>query len=271
MSPLLETSGLGRSFGKLQVLTGLDIKVEAGEVLGIIGPNGAGKSTLLSLLGGSIAPSTGRVYYLGEDITSRSAFWRARAGIATSYQVPRPFHGMTVLENLLVSARYAGAMSNSEAEGAAWYALERTQLTSRADTIASSLRLLDRKRLEVARALASRPKLLLLDEVAGGLTEQELPPLIELVEAVRDTGVTIVWIEHVVHALTAVATRLLCISYGKVIAEGLPQDVLQSPEVRAIYLGIEPDLDEEAALAAEATAEAIAESPTSQGEGAKSG
>lgn len=252
MTPLLETSGLGRSFGKLQVLTDLDIKVEPGEVLGIIGPNGAGKSTLLSLLGGSIAPSAGSISYLGEDITSRSAYWRARAGIATSYQVPRPFHGMTVLENLLVSARYAGNMNSSEAEGAAWYALERTQLTSRADELASSLRLLDRKRLEVARALASRPKLLLLDEVAGGLTEQELPPLIELIEAVRDTGVTIVWIEHVVHALTAVATRLICISYGTILAEGAPQEVLQSPEVRAIYLGIEPDLDDELAIAVEA-------------------
>lgn len=248
-SPLLQTQGLGRSFGKLEVLSGIDIHVDPGEVLGIIGPNGAGKSTLLALLGGSIPPSKGSIRYAGDDITRRSAHWRARQGIATSYQVPRPFMGMTVLENLLVGARYGAGLSGAEAEGAAWYALERTHLTQRADDVAASLRLLDRKRLEVARALAARPKLLLLDEVAGGLTEHELPPIIELVQAVRDSGVTVVWIEHVVHALTAVATRMICLTYGTVLAEGTPHDVLESPEVRAIYLGIEPDLDEEAAIA----------------------
>ncbi|MBO9577733.1 MAG: ABC transporter ATP-binding protein [Microbacteriaceae bacterium] len=241
---LLRTRGLGRSFGRLEVLSGLDLTVRAGEVLGVIGPNGAGKSTLLSLLGGSIPPSAGTIDYDGEDVTRRSAQWRARRGIATSYQIPRPFLGMTVLENLLVSARYAGGLSRQDAEGAVWYALERTQLTPQADRVAGSLRLLDRKRLEVARALAGRPKLLLLDEVAGGLTEHELPPVIDAVRAVHEAGVTVVWIEHVVHALTAVATRMICLTYGKVLAEGSPQEVLASPEVRQIYLGIEPDLDE---------------------------
>jgi len=241
---LLATHSLGRSFGKLEVLSGLDLRVETGEVLGIIGPNGAGKSTLLALLGGTIPPSTGTIEYAGEDITRRSAHWRAQHGIATSYQIPRPFLGMSVLENLLVGARYGAGLSAKEAEGAAWYALERTHLTPRADDLAGSLRLLDRKRLEVARALASRPKLLLLDEVAGGLTEQELPPIIDLVRSVQEYGVTVVWIEHVVHALTAVATRMICLTYGKVLAEGTPHDVLASPDVRSIYLGIEPDLDE---------------------------
>ena len=258
MPALLETQGLSRSFGKLNVLVDLDLTVNEGDVLGIIGPNGAGKSTLLGLLGGSTPPSSGSISYQGEDITRRSAAWRSRHGIATSYQVPRPFHGMTVLENLLVGARYGAGLSAKEAEGAAWYALERTQLTPQADAVASSLRLLDRKRLEVARALAGRPKLLLLDEVAGGLTEQELPPLIELVKAVQEIGVTVVWIEHVVHALTAVATRMLCLTYGEVLAEGQPHEVLESPKVRSIYLGIEPDLDEQSAEArrAEATRDA---------------
>lgn len=242
--PLLTTHGLGRSFGKLEVLSGLDLTVRSGEVLGIIGPNGAGKSTLLSLLGGSLRPSTGTIRYEGEDITKRPAHWRARQGIATSYQIPRPFLGMTVLENLLVGARYGAGLSEKDAEGAAWYALERTDLTSQAGSMAGSLRLLDRKRLEVARALAGRPKLLLLDEVAGGLTEHELPPIIELVRQVQDYGVTVVWIEHVVHALTAVATRMICLTYGRVLAEGTPEEVLASPEVRAIYLGIEPDLED---------------------------
>jgi len=244
--PLLRTRDLGRSFGKLEVLSGLDLTVQTGEVLGIIGPNGAGKSTLLSVLGGSIPPSTGSIEYLGEDVTRRKAHWRAQHGIATSYQIPRPFLGMTVLENLLVGAQYGAGLSGRAAAGAAWYALERTQLTERADDLAGSLRLLDRKRLEVARALAGKPKLLLLDEVAGGLTEQELPPIIELVRAVQAIGVTVVWIEHVVHALAAVATRMICLTYGKVLAEGTPHEVLNSPEVQQIYLGIEPDIREEA-------------------------
>jgi len=244
--PLLSTHALGRSFGRLEVLSGLDLTVQTGEVLGIIGPNGAGKSTLLSLLGGSIPPSSGTIEYAGEDITRRSAHWRARHGIATSYQVPRPFLGMTVLENLLVSARYGAALGKREAAGAAWYALERTHLTEHADDLAGSLRLLDRKRLEVARALAGKPRLLLLDEVAGGLTEQELPPIIDLVRAVQSIGVTVVWIEHVVHALTAVATRMICLTYGRVLAEGTPHEVLSSPEVQSIYLGIEPDIRQEA-------------------------
>jgi branched-chain amino acid transport system ATP-binding protein len=244
---LLTTHDLGRSFGKLEVLSGLDLTVQAGEVLGIIGPNGAGKSTLLSVLGGSLAPSTGRIEYAGDDITHRKAHWRARHGIATSYQIPRPFLGMTVLENLLVAAEFGAGLSNKEAAGAAWYALERTQLTDHSDDLAGSLRLLDRKRLEVARALAGKPKLLLLDEVAGGLTEVELPPIIELVKSVQSLGVTVVWIEHVVHALSAVATRMLCLTYGKVLAEGTPHEVLNSPEVKSIYLGIEPDIEEVAA------------------------
>ncbi|MGQ3010135.1 ABC transporter ATP-binding protein [Microbacterium aurantiacum] len=244
ITPLVQVRELDRSFGRVQVLSGLDLQVEAGEVLGIIGPNGAGKSTLLAVLGGSIPPSSGSIRYEGEDITGRTAHWRARHGIATSYQVPRPFLGMTVLENLLVAARFGGGLSASDAADAASYALERSQLMDRADESAGSLRLLDRKRLEVARALAGKPRLLLLDEVAGGLTDQELPPVIDLVRAVSEQGVTVVWIEHVVHALTAVATRMVCLTYGRIIADGSPDEVLASPDVRSIYLGIEPDLGE---------------------------
>lgn len=239
-TPLLEARSLGRKFGQLQVLSGFDLRVEAGEVLGIIGPNGAGKSTLLAVLGGSVTPSTGRVWLEGADITRRSASWRARHGVATSYQIPRPFLGMTVLENLLVASIFAGGRRGHAAAIAAHDALVATHLESFANAEANSLRLLDRKRLEVARALASTPRLLLLDEIAGGLTEAEIPELVELIRAVSATGVTVIWIEHVVHALTAVATRLLCLTYGKVLAEGDPHEVLNSPEVRAVYLGLAP-------------------------------
>jgi branched-chain amino acid transport system ATP-binding protein len=244
-TPLLETQNLGRKFGQLQVLSGFDLRVEAGEILGIIGPNGAGKSTLLSILGGSVAPSTGTILMAGVDITRKPAAWRARHGIATSYQIPRPFVDMTVLENVLVASSFAGETFGSQAQAQAVEALSKTGLTHFSNSPASSLRLLDRKRLEVARALASNPKILLLDEIAGGLTEAEVPVLVELVRSVAATGVTVIWIEHVVHALTAVATRLLCLTYGKILAQGEPQAVLDSTEVRAVYLGMDPDIHNE--------------------------
>ena len=244
-TPLLETHNLGRKFGQLQVLSGFDLRVEAGEILGIIGPNGAGKSTLLSVLGGSVPPTTGSILLEGVDITRKPAAWRARHGIATSYQIPRPFVDMTVLENVLVASSFAGETFGSQAQALAIDALAKTGLTQFSNAPASSLRLLDRKRLEVARALASNPRLLLLDEIAGGLTEAEVPVLVELVRSVAATGVTVIWIEHVVHALTAVATRLLCLTYGKILAEGTPDEVLNSPEVRAVYLGMDPDAENE--------------------------
>jgi branched-chain amino acid transport system ATP-binding protein len=241
--PIVETRSLGRKFGQLEVLSGFNLSVGAGEVLGIIGPNGAGKSTLLGIIGGAISPTSGTILLDGHDVTGRSSAWRARHGVATSYQVPRPFLGMTVMENLLVSATFASQKRGAEASRAALQALEMTNLERFVNAEAGSLRLLDRKRLEVARALAGQPRLLLLDEIAGGLTEGEVPELVELVRSVSATGVTVIWIEHVVHALTAVATRLLCLTYGRILAEGNPHEVLASPEVRSVYLGINPEAD----------------------------
>ncbi len=242
--PLVETRSLGRRFGQLEVLSGFDLRVEAGEVLGIIGPNGAGKSTLLGVLGGSIPPSTGTILLDGEDVTRRSSSWRARHGIATSYQIPRPFLGMTVMENLLVSSTFASQKRGRAAQHSALAALELANLERFVNTEAGDLRLLDRKRLEVARALSAEPRLLLLDEIAGGLTESEVPELVDLVRSVAASGVTVIWIEHVVHALTAVASRLLCLTYGRILAEGHPDAVLASPEVRSVYLGIAPETDD---------------------------
>lgn len=244
--PLLEIQSLSKKFGRLSVLSGFDLTVEAGEVLGIIGPNGAGKSTLLSLIGGSAFPTEGGILFDGDDVTRRSASWRARRGIATSYQVPRPFTGMTVMENLLVPSTFAGGRRGKSAQVAALEAMVATGLGDYANTPAGDLRLLDRKRLEVARALAAKPRLLLLDEIAGGLTEAEVPELVDVVRAVATSGVTVVWIEHVVHALTAVATKLLCLTYGKILAEGDPATVLNSPEVLSVYLGIDPEAESEA-------------------------
>jgi branched-chain amino acid transport system ATP-binding protein len=160
---------------------------------------------------------------------------------------------MTVLENVLVAASFASALFGHQAQALAVSSLERAGLTAFSNEPASSLRLLDRKRLEVARALAANPRVLLLDEIAGGLTEAEVPVLVELVRSVAASGVTVIWIEHVVHALTAVATRLLCLTYGKILAEGDPQEVLDSPEVRSVYLGMAPDDENEFSAAAAKT------------------
>jgi branched-chain amino acid transport system ATP-binding protein len=238
---LLAAEGINVRFGRLQVLAGLDLTIYRGELLGIIGPNGAGKSTLLSVLGGTTTPQDGRIVLDGVDITAKRSSWRSRHGIATSYQIPRPFLGMTVFENALVAARFAGNLKGREAQESAVEAISLANLEGLADVPARDLRLLDRKRLEVARALASRPRLLLLDEIAGGLTEAEVPELLTLVRGVLDAGVTVVWIEHVVHALLSVATRMVCLTYGSVLAEGDPHDVMASPAVRQVYLGIEPD------------------------------
>ena len=227
------------------MLAGFDLRVEAGEVLGIIGPNGAGKSTLLSVIGGSISASSGRILLEDQDITKKSASWRAQHGIATSYQIPKPFSDMTVLENLLVASTFAAGARGKNAQLLAAQAMSKTGLDRFANEPASTLRLLDRKRLEVARALAANPRILLLDEIAGGLTESEVPELVELVRQVSATGVTVIWIEHVVHALTAVATRLICLTYGKVLAEGDPQTVLNSAEVRSVYLGLDPEAEKD--------------------------
>ena len=238
---LLAATGINVRFGRLQVLVDLDLTVYRGELLGVIGPNGAGKSTLLSVLGGTTSPQGGKIELDGVDITSKRSSWRSRQGIATSYQIPRPFLGMTVFENALVAARFAGNLKGKDAQDSAAEAISLANLEQFADVQARELRLLDRKRLEVARALASKPRLLLLDEIAGGLTESEVPELLTLVRGVLDAGVTVVWIEHVVHALLSVATRMVCLTYGTVLAEGAPDEVMASPAVRQVYLGIEPD------------------------------
>ncbi|RLV50958.1 ABC transporter ATP-binding protein [Nocardioides mangrovicus] len=240
-APILEVEHLGRSFGKVSVIEDLSFDLAAGQTLGIVGPNGAGKSTLLNLVGGVLAPSSGRIRFEGQDVTRLRAEVRARRGIGRSFQVPRPFGGLTVLENLLVAARFAGGRTTPEAGERALQVLETTGLLSQANAPAGSLRLLDRKRLELARGLASGPRLLLLDEIAGGLTEHEVPALVETVREVKESGVTVVWIEHVVHAVLAVADQMMCLTYGRMLALGEPQAVMNDPEVRRVYLGSTPE------------------------------
>jgi branched-chain amino acid transport system ATP-binding protein len=236
--PLLVLDKLCKSFGSVVVADQIDLAVARGEALGIVGPNGAGKSSLFNLIGGSLAADRGRILLNGGDVTALKPSARCRAGIGRSFQIPRPFAGMTVFENLLVAAIHGGGCSEAGAVRRCGAILDRTGLSRRADDRAGRLTLLERKRLELARALATEPKLLLLDEIAGGLTEAECRSLIETIGDIRAAGVTLIWIEHVVHALLAVVGRLIVLDYGRKIAEGEPRAVINSPLVRQVYTGI---------------------------------
>ena len=240
MTTLLTLENVSKNFGSLKVTDGLSFELQRGEALGILGPNGAGKTTMFNLISGDVRADSGTVRFKGRDITHDAPHRRCRAGIGRSYQIALPFEGMTVFENLLVGAMF-GAEHNAQTQAydRCVQILDRTGLLDKANRLAGSLNLLDRKRLELARALATEPEVLLLDEIAGGLTEHEAHQLVELVNSIRVEGISIIWIEHVVHALIAVATRLLVINFGAKLAEGDPQQVMASPEVRRVYMGLE--------------------------------
>jgi branched-chain amino acid transport system ATP-binding protein len=238
-STFLEIAGLSKSFGSVRAADSVLLAIRAGEAVGIIGPNGAGKSTLFNLITGDLKPDAGEIRLNGIDITRKPPHERCRAGIARSYQIPHPFENLTVFENLLVGAVYGRGKREEDVVDSCVEILERTDLLRRANALAGSLTLLERKRLELARALATDPKLLLLDEIAGGLTEAEGQELVETIRAINATGTTIVWIEHVVRALLAVVRRLVVLNFGRKIVEGEPHAVMRSREVREIYTGIE--------------------------------
>ena len=236
---MLEVAGLKKSFGSIIVADDLDLVVAPGETVGVIGPNGAGKTTLFNLIAGSLTPTAGSIRFDGRDLLKQPPQERCRAGIGRTHQIPQPFENLTVFENLLVGAVYGRRKSEREVTQSCGEILERLGLIKRANTLAGSLTLLERKRLEMARALATAPRLLLLDEIAGGLTEGECLELVATIREIRQTGVAILWIEHVVHALLAVIDRLVVLNFGRKIAEGVPKEVIQLPQVRRIYIGIE--------------------------------
>jgi branched-chain amino acid transport system ATP-binding protein len=226
-----------KRFGALAVLDGVNLALVQGEAVGIVGPNGAGKTTLLNVLAGSLRPDAGSVLFRGRDITARDAAERCTLGIARTHQVPRPFVGMTVFENVLVGATAGGRRRGSEAYSLSLEVLEQCGLTALANRRAESLGLLQRKRLELARALAVTPTVLLLDEIGGGLTDAESAALVETVAGLRDRGIAVLWIEHIVHVLMQVVTRLVCMDEGRIIAEGAPEAVVAQAAVVDAYLG----------------------------------
>jgi branched-chain amino acid transport system ATP-binding protein len=241
MSAILRLSGVSKRFGALLANDNLSMHLNQGEALGVIGPNGSGKTTIFNILTGLTKADQGQVFFQGTDITHLKAFERCRRGIARSFQIPHPFAGMSVFENLLVGAAFGEGKPERAVYNRCVQVLEETGLSGKANVRAGCLTLLDRKRLELARALATNPTVLLLDEIAGGLTEQECRTLIGEITRIRERGVSIVWIEHVVHALLAVVDRLMVINFGKKIDDGEPRSVMESSAVKEIYMGREAD------------------------------
>ena len=242
MAVLLSVDRVSKRFGGLTVVDQLSFEVAEGDAVGIVGPNGAGKTTLLNLIAGDLRADSGSVTLGGADVTRRSAHVRCHLGIGRTSQIPRPFDGLTVFENVLVgstfgSGRARRSSTSRSVEAIAVAALERVGMLGRANIPAGTLTLLERKRLELARALATEPRLLLLDEIAGGLTEAEVLELVATIREIRQTGVAVVWIEHIVHALLRVVDRMIAMDFGRKLIEGPPADVMASDEVRSVYLG----------------------------------
>jgi branched-chain amino acid transport system ATP-binding protein len=238
MTTLLQLNGVCKSYGALKAVDSVSVAVENGEALAVIGPNGAGKTTLFNLITGDVAPSAGRVLFDGSDMTAMPPHARSRLGIGRSYQIPHPFANMSVFENLLVGAIFGGGVAERESYSRCSDVLRVTGLYGKANVPARTLTLLQRKRLELARALAIQPKLLLLDEIAGGLTEYECAELVKTIKDIHAHGTTIVWIEHIVHALVSVASRLIVMNFGQILAQGVPREVMADARVREVYMGI---------------------------------
>jgi branched-chain amino acid transport system ATP-binding protein len=241
MTTILALENVSKRFGAIVIAAGLDLALAEGEALGILGPNGAGKTTLFGIATGTIAPDAGRVRLSGTDITRLPPERRCHLGLARSFQIPQPFGGMSVFENMVVAAAFGRRRAEHAVYADCFALLQRCGLADKANRQAGSLTLLDRKRLELARAVATRPRVLLLDEVAGGLTEHECAELVTLVKELRADGLAIVWIEHIVHALLAVVDRLVVLHGGRFIAQGDPRAVIADPAVREIYLGMPLD------------------------------
>ena len=240
---LLELDAVSKRFGRVVVADRLSLSVPEGATLGVVGPNGAGKTSLFGMISGEIRPDHGEIRLAGTPVTRLGAAKRVGLGVGRTYQVPRPFAGMTVFENVLVAAHQGGGLRSSAAVERALDAIAESHLADQANTLAGRLGLLSRKRLEVARALATGPRLLLLDEVAGGLTDPEVAELVAIVRGVNARGVTVVWIEHVVRALLSTVDRLVCLAFGSLIADGRPREVLARQDVKELFLGTDSTVD----------------------------
>jgi branched-chain amino acid transport system ATP-binding protein len=239
---ILQVEGVTKRFGGLQALSDINFELSAGEILGLIGPNGAGKTTLFNVINGVFPPDKGKVIFRGEDITGLPSYEVARRGLARAYQVVRPLSDLTVRENVMVGACFGREkLALTEAARTADEVLERVGLAAKAGLLAGSINVAEKKRLELARALGSQPYLLLLDEVLAGLNPSEITPMLETIRQIRDGGITILMIEHVMQAVMNVSDRILVLDYGALISQGLPEEVVNDPLVIEAYLG-DPEL-----------------------------
>ena len=241
MGNILTFEHVDAGYGRVKILHDLSFSVEEGEVFGVIGPNGCGKSTMFNALIGLISCSHGKITFDGHDITKMKPDTRCHLGIGRTYQVPRPFEGMSVFENVLVAAVHGANKSEHEGRQIALDALKLTELYEKREIRAGELTLLDRKRLEIARALGTQPKLLLLDEVAAGLTEAEVQDVIAMVKNLRAAGYSIIWIEHVIQTMVEATNHLMCMSDGHELLIGDPRPVMDSKVVEEVYLGVEDE------------------------------
>lgn len=241
MTDILKVNHLTKEFGKLKAVNDLSFEVREGEILGVMGPNGAGKTTVFNLLTGVFRPDGGSIFFKGRDITHKSPAKRCHNGIGRTYQIPRPFDKLSIFENLLVGAVHGGKQSERKGRERVYEILELIGLNKSRDQIAGGIPLLDRKRLELGRALATQPDLILLDEIAGGLTEKEAEEILETVKKIWKRGITIIWIEHILMMMSEGVHRLLVIAEGSWLQCGDPKEVMNSAEVLECYLGAEEE------------------------------
>ncbi len=244
MTMILQVEGVGKVFGGLQALSDVTFDLPQGQILGLIGPNGAGKTTLFNVINGVYPPNGGRVIFNGEDVTGSKTYHMAHRGLARTHQIVRPLNELTVRENVIVGACFGREGHGlGQAGKVADEVMEFVGLAVRADQLAGSLNVGQKKRLEMARALAARPYLLLLDEVLAGLNPSEIAGMVEIVRKIRERGITIIMIEHVMHAVMNVSDRMIVLDYGQQLAEGTPEEVANNPKVIEAYLG-DPELAE---------------------------